>query len=99
MSDKWPAYMAFFGKDEPDYYQHFSVNHSENFVDPESGAHTQTIENLWLLIKKRLRKFNLTDRQYLDNYLDEFCFRRRFKDMSKPGYEIFKCLLKFCVIE
>ncbi len=99
MSDQWPAYMSFFGRDEPDFYQHFSVNHSENFVDPETGAHTQTIENLWLLIKKRLRKFSLTNRKYLESYLDEFCFRRRFKNTSKPGYEIFKTLLKHCITE
>ena len=41
MSDMWKAYDCL--KDEG--YTHLTVNHSLNFVDPDTGAHTQRIEN------------------------------------------------------
>ncbi len=33
-SEQQPSHMIFFGKDESNYYQHFLVNLSKNFVDP-----------------------------------------------------------------
>ena len=36
-------------------YIHVSVNHSKNFVHPDSGAHTNTIEGVWALVKKKLK--------------------------------------------
>ena len=43
MSDLWRSYDCL--KDEG--YEHITVNHSLNFVDPDTGAHTQDIENTW----------------------------------------------------
>ena len=43
MSDMWKAYDCL--KDEG--YTHPSVNHSLNFVDPETCGHTQRNENTW----------------------------------------------------
>lgn len=56
ISDEWPAYMSFFGN-APEY-KHLSVNHTENFVDPISRAHTQNIERIWGKLKTRLRDKN-----------------------------------------
>ena len=48
-SDQWKAYSKL-----PDHgYVHETVNHSVNFIDPTSGAHTQTIECLWRHVKVR----------------------------------------------
>lgn len=43
MSDEWAAYSSLSQRG----YHHLTVNHSENFVDPVTGSHTQTIEGFW----------------------------------------------------
>jgi len=48
MSDMWKAYDCL--KDEG--YSHLIVNHSLNFVDPDTGARTQRIENTWWGLSK-----------------------------------------------
>ena len=42
-SDCWKAYSSL----NSDGFHHFTVNHSMNFVDPETGTHTNTIESTW----------------------------------------------------
>ena len=39
-------------------YTHLIANHSENFVDPYTGAHTNTIEVVWNAVKKKLNGGN-----------------------------------------
>ncbi|ELU01533.1 hypothetical protein CAPTEDRAFT_111447 [Capitella teleta] len=40
ISDCWKAYDCL----ESEGYRHLTVNHSENFKDPETGAHTNSIK-------------------------------------------------------
>ena len=56
-SDCWKAYNRLHAH----CYLHETVNHSENFVDPESGAHTQTIESSWRPIKRRLSRISVQE--------------------------------------
>ena len=51
-SDCWKGYINL----EKHGYKHLSVNHSENFVDPETRVHTQTIESSWRPMRRRLRR-------------------------------------------
>ena len=46
-SDGWKSYVNL---SEPVNLQDtsiFAVNHTQNYVDPDTGAHTQSIERLW----------------------------------------------------
>ena len=77
-SDKWAAY-----KDLEEHLtvpdcQHFTVNHKKNFVDPDTGSYTQTVEGMWRHMKSYLPKFGLKPR-YLDSYLGAFMWMRYAK--------------------
>lgn len=74
ISDLWGAYNRI--KDLGMNYLHLTVNHSQNFVDPRTGAHTQNIESSWNVAKSRNRRQNGTSRNMLDSYLCEFMWRK-----------------------
>ena len=72
-SDLWKAY----GSLNNLGFTHKTVNHSENFVDPNTKVNTQKIEGTWSLIKKFLKKNNYRDRNHLEMYIHKWCFRRK----------------------
>jgi hypothetical protein len=51
-SDGWSGYNGLSDL----WYSHNIVNHSENFVDPISKAHTQRIESLWRPLRLKIIK-------------------------------------------
>ena len=77
VSDCWRAYGGI--GNLPEGYQHLTVNHSVNFVDPESGAHTNLIEQLWQKFKRRHKHEFGTARTVFEGYVSDFCWRQRFK--------------------
>jgi transposase-like protein len=58
---------------------HFTVNHSEGFIDPVTGVHTNTIEGTWSGIKCHVPLRNRTERD-VSSRLTEFIWRRQNKD-------------------
>ena len=50
MSDEWRSYRQIVNL--PQQYSHLTVNHSYNFVDPETGAHTQGVGSMWRSCKR-----------------------------------------------
>ncbi|KAF9761626.1 hypothetical protein NGRA_2508 [Nosema granulosis] len=50
LTDCWAAYNKI--REYPEY-EHFTVNHRYNFVNPDdSSVNTQTIESCWVTVKK-----------------------------------------------
>ena len=74
VSDCWRAYdtLGELG------YTHLKVNHTQNFVDPTTGAHTNNIECLWSKVKYRNKIECGTSRKLLRTYLVEFQWRRKY---------------------
>ena len=73
ISDCWAAYRNL----HEHGYRHMTVNHSENFVDPHTGAHTQTIESTWGALKNFLRGVGRNLGKHLNEYILEFLYRRK----------------------
>ena len=77
-SDGWKSYV-----DLPEHVNLqdtsiFAVNHTQNYVDPDTGAHTQSIERLWRDCKDFLPPYGLKP-QHLDSYLSAFMWFRYVK--------------------
>ena len=86
ISDCWAAYR----KLEQYGYKHLTVNHSENFVDPTTGAHSNTVELYWCHVKKYLPSYNRR-RKYFPCYLAKFVVIRNLKS---DGKDVVKEILK-----
>ena len=72
-------------------YIHLMVNHSENFFDPYTGAHSNTIEGLWSQLKWKLKAMNGRTKAKLPGYLDVFNWSKLHQE-ANPG-DIFHYML------
>jgi transposase-like protein len=84
MSDCWRAYDCLGSEG----FVHQTVNHSQNFVDPNTGAHTQNIERLWRDVRGGIPRFG-GRKHHLVGYLAEFMFKRKFSDPNSRAHAFF----------
>ena len=71
ITDSWKSYAHL---DELGFY-HYEVNHSQNFVSPQTGAHTQRIEGMWRWLRTQCHEGG-SGYPDLDFRLSAFLYRR-----------------------
>ena len=89
-SDMWAAYNGIDQLPVNPPYTHHTVNHTENFVDPATGADTNHVENMWKNAKMKFKSMAGVAENTLESHLDEFMWRL---DHEKRGEEAFRALL------
>ena len=72
ISDEWRAYscLAILG------YNHLTVNHSDHFVDPSTGACTNLIESIWAKLRRSFPVTGIKER-FIDDYICSFVEKKR----------------------
>lgn len=79
-SDGWASYANL----DRHGYRHRVVIHDTNFVDPETGCHTQTIEASWRVVKHRIGRGGIKD---LAMHLCEFLFMKEMKRIDMDYFD------------
>ncbi|KAG0440635.1 hypothetical protein DMUE_1589 [Dictyocoela muelleri] len=67
-TDEWAAYNGLSSL----VFQHHTVCHRRNFINPADGTHTQNIESLWSKAKYQIRKMRDVLKKNLNDVLAEF---------------------------
>ena len=88
-SDGWAAYHGI----QQLGFEHRVVIHENHFVDPATGAHTNSVENYWQRCKRRLKRIYGTNRNLLPSHIDEFMWLERYgKSISDCWNNLFRTL-------
>ena len=86
LTDCWKGYNNLSQND----FEHFCVNHSRFFVDPETGVDTNRIEAQWRPLRKRLSRGGI-QKEKLADHLCEFLY---MKDVARRGVDPFLDILE-----
>ena len=63
---------------------HYSVNHSKEYA--RGDIHTNTIESFWAILKRGIMgQFHWVSKKYLNNYIDEFCYRYNAREIDSSS--------------
>ena len=71
-SDCWAAYSGIRDLNVQPPYEHFTVNHRHNFVDPITQVHTNTVECYWKNAKRKFKTMMGIQSSMVESHLDEF---------------------------
>jgi transposase len=86
-TDCWKGYNWL---DKSADYSHKTLNHKKNFKDPKDGTHTNKIERLWFELKEMKRRRRGFKIDHLEDYIQEFIWRRNI--LSKSENKFFEVL-------
>jgi transposase-like protein len=75
VSDCWSSYNRI-PELEGYNFQHLTVNHSKNFVDPETGACTNKVERFWREIKDNIPRYGRKG-EHVESYLADIFLNGR----------------------
>jgi len=84
VSDCWKSYDCL----HLEGFVHEKVNHSTNFVDPRSGAHTQNIERTWREVRGNIPRFGRRE-HHMVGYLAEYLFKRKYSHYAQRVHAFF----------
>lgn len=94
-SDSWKAY-DLISQIPNRNYKHLTVNHSQNFVDPNTGCNTQKIERLWRSLKfKKLKSCGIPAID-TNGYVFEYVWRRNNLTGLEKGEQILRLFKTIC---
>lgn len=72
ITDGWIGYNRL-----KDFYKNYSANHSKKYIDPNTGATTNSIEGLWNGVKHQIKPLNRSAN--IRPFLSIYIWRRKNK--------------------
>lgn len=87
ISDCWKAYNFLDKLPFPQPYVHETINHSKNFVDPITGAHTQNIERMWREVKRVKRMYEGIPSNHVEEHICEYVWRKKNISSKNEAFE------------
>lgn len=82
LTDDFRGYWILDKEENKRRFLHISVNHSKGEYSSGDGSiHTNGIESFWAVLKRGvIGVYHHISSKYLQNYVDEFCFRSGFRE-------------------